>query len=304
MNLVDNIRIFRKVAEVQSFSKAARELRVTQPTISKAIASLEQELGIQIFRRSSRGLTLTDEGQSFLKIGGGAVDQLDAAVASTKHEKLLLKGQLKISCSLVLGRLILVPMLDAFRKLHPELKLNFHLSDHYVNLVEEGIDLAIRLGNLEDSSLKAIKIGSWGRALFASPKYIKKHGQPKKIEDLVNHRLIYYNTANDRPIWKFKTSAGGEASFPFDPYIQADGSDFIREAVLNGLGITYAPTWIMIEPEKKGAVTRMLEELCGARFPIHAVTVGPNSMSAKQKAFAEFLKSQFDQIPELRATKS
>jgi len=299
MDLMENIRIFKRLTEKQSFSGVAHEMGVSQPTISKAIADLERKLGVPLFRRSSRGLSLTSEGQKLLAMGSPLLDQVDHVLSSVKNERIQLKGQLKISVSLAFARLILIPMFDEFTKLHSELRLNFQLSDGYTNLVEQGIDVAIRHGDLDDSSLRALKIGSSRRALYASTKYIKKFGMPKSLDDLKKHRLLFYNRISDRPVWPLNDFDGKPAPFAFEPYLQSDGSDLMREALLLGAGIALAPTWMMIGPEKDGKVIRLFEKNTTALIPVYLVTPGGTEMTGKQRAFADFLKKQFEGCAEL-----
>lgn len=299
MDLLHNMRIFIRLSEKHSFSGVAKDLGLTQPTVSKAIAALETHLGVPLFLRSSRGLRLTREGEMLLRLGSPALDQLESVVAAVKDERFLLKGQLKIASALGFTRLILVPLLQDFSVLHPELRLNFDVSDSYADMVEEGIDLAIRHGEQEDSSLRAIPVGSWRRAVYAAPSYITRHGMPATVEALKEHKLLYYNAARGRPAWKFNDLDGTPRTFYFHPYMQSDGADLMREATIAGLGVAFAPTWLMRGLEEEGKVVSLLERYCTAAHPTYIVTPGAQTISAKQRAMADFLKARFASIPEL-----
>ncbi len=298
MDLLDNIKTFRRLAEWQSFTGVAQELGVKQSTVSKSLAALEKHLGVQLFLRSTRGLSLTPEGNKLLRLGSPVLDQLDTVLAEVKEEKLRLQGRLRITTSLAFARLVLTPMLGSFQAAHPELSLHFQLGDGMVNLVEEGIDLAIRMGALEDSALRAVKVGSWKRAVYASPSYLKKHGHPENVQDLARHRLLYYSNLSERPTWHFQHNDGSRQQLVFEPVLQSDGSDFLREAAIAGLGIMHAPTWMMMDAEQDGRLTRLLDDWCSARHPITVLTAG-GALSAKQRAFVDFLKEKLEKIAEL-----
>lgn len=299
MDLLDNMRIFIRLSEKHSFSGVAKDLGLTQPTVSKAIAALEMHLGVQLFLRSSRGLRLTGEGELLLRLGNPALEQLESVLAEVKNEHFLLKGEMKIASSLGFTRLILVPLLQDFSTLHPELRLTFDVSDGYANMVEEGIDLAIRHGEQDDSSLRAIAAGSWRRAVYASPSYIERYGSPSTIAELKDHKLLYYNAGRGRPSWKFNDLDGTPRTFHFQPYMQSDGADLMREATISGLGIAFAPRWLMRGLEEQGKVVSLLERFCTAAHPTYIVMSGTQPISAKQRAMSDFLKSRFAYIPEL-----
>jgi LysR family transcriptional regulator for bpeEF and oprC len=299
MELLEKIKIFKRLAEKGSFSAVAAEWGMGQPTVSKAIAQLEKELEVSLFRRSTRGLALTEEGQKLLARGTPLLDQWESVLASLKNEKLLLQGQIRVTVSLAFARLILMPLMDRFSEIHPELRFHFHLSDGFVDLIENGVDLAIRIGELEDSNLKALKIGQMKRSLYASKEYLKKFGAPKNIEALRKHRLVLYTRNFDAPCWPLVGRDGKEMLFHFEPYLQADGSDLMRESILAGIGIGLVPTWAMMGPEKEKTVVRLLEKKSYSTQPIYAVTSGNREMTAKQRAVADFLKREFAKIPAL-----
>ncbi|RYZ86241.1 MAG: LysR family transcriptional regulator [Proteobacteria bacterium] len=296
MDLIENIRIFKRVAEKGSFSGVAIEMRTSQPSISRAVMALEQQLGISLIRRTTRGLSLTAEGQKLIAMGGSLLEQVDFLLASIKNEKHQFQGQLRIACSLITSRIIIVPLLKKFSELHPNVRLSFHVSDGYMDLIENGIDLAIRIGELKDSSLKAIKLGSFQRCLYASKDYIARNGRPKTIEQLRDHRLIYYIRGAERPHWMMKTKTGGESPFYFEPYLQSDGADLMREAVLAGLGIALIPSFVMIGPEADKSVVRLFEKSCLGDLPINILSARTQQMTAMQKAFADILAEQFTKI--------
>jgi DNA-binding transcriptional LysR family regulator len=294
MDFLENLRIFKRVAELESFSAASQEFKVSPPTVSKAIKALENHLGVTLLRRTTRGLSLTSEGQKLLFSGGNLIEQADVVLSSVRNDKRLLQGQLRITASLAFSRLVLAPVLNDFSELHPDLKLSFHLSDGYVDLVENGIDLAIRIGEQADSTLKTLKIGVSRRSLYASQEYLKKFGTPKSIEDLRKHRLLYYTRISDRPIWPLHTIAGEPRPFEFEPYFQSDGSDLMREMVVRGMGIALMPTWMMIDEEEQKRTVRLLEKNSRSPMPVYLMSSNTQAMTAKQRAFSDFLIRHFD----------
>jgi DNA-binding transcriptional LysR family regulator len=299
MDLVTSVRIFRRVVETKSFSATAVELGVSQPTVSKAIKSLEVELAVTLLRRSTRGLSLTVEGQKLYAAGGGLIDHVERVIAEVTNQKLALSGELRLSTSLAFARIILLPLLPAFEKSHPDLRLSFVLSDGYVDLIENNIDVAVRIGDLSDSSMRAVRVGNSRRALYAARSYVKAQGRPRTVADLASHRLLYYSRVREGPTWSLVDRGGQRVKMSFTPSLQTDGSDLMREAVLNGLGIAMMPTWFMIEAERDRSVVRVFEEAQRTPSSINALTASGRELTAKQRAFIDFLRAQFEREPAL-----
>ncbi|MBX9767022.1 MAG: LysR family transcriptional regulator [Bdellovibrionales bacterium] len=299
MDVIESIRIFRRVAETKSFSRVAKESQVSQPTISKLIQGLEKHLDLVLFRRTTRGLSLTVEGQKLYNSGGDLIDHFERVLAEVKSQKLTLKGELRVSASLAFARLVLAPLFQDFSKLHPELRLSFVLSDGFTDLVENNIDVAFRIGDLADSTLKAIKIGTSRRSLYASKEYLKKSGRPKTLLELHSHRLLYYTRLDERPRWPLHSIAGVSEPFYFEPFFKTDGSDLMREAVLNGMGIALLPTWMLGQPEKEKLVERLFETNSQSPTTIFALSASSRELNVKQRAYIEFLRGKFESMPAL-----
>lgn len=299
MNLVESIRIFRRVAETKSFSRVAKENGVSQPTISKSIQALEKHLELILFRRTTRGLSLTVEGQKLYHSGGDLLDHVERVLAGVKNQRQTLRGELRVSASLAFARLVLAPLFREFSELHPDLRLNFILSDGYTDLVEHNIDVAFRIGDLDSSSLRAIKIGASRRALYAAKSYLEAHGRPKELTELHQHQLLYYTRLDERPRWPLRSDTKSPAPFYFEPFLKTDGSDLMRESVLNGMGIALLPTWMMEQPEKDGIVERLFESHAGSPAAIFALSASAREINAKQRAYVEFLRAKFARIKTL-----
>ena len=169
---------------------------------------LEAQLGVQLFLRSPRGLSLTAAGARLLDVGVPAMERLEDALALVRNEPAELTGQLRVASNIAFARHVVVPTLDEFSTMHPELRLNFVLHDGPANIVRDGIDLAIRFGRVTDSSLTATEVGSGKRSVYAAPSYLERHGRPRTIEDLRKHRLVYFNLVHNRPRWRFNNLDG------------------------------------------------------------------------------------------------
>ena len=292
MDKLETLKIFYRVAESKSFSGTAQEFHMTQPMISKRISWLEKEMDTLLFRRTTRGVSLTDEGQVLYQRGKLLTDELDSLFATVKDEKFKLKGSLRITASLAFSRIMLAPWLKEFSEKHVGLKLHFQLSDGYIDLVENNVDLAIRIGTLEDSSLKAVQIGISKRQLFASKKYLQKFGMPKNLTDLKNHQCMFYSRISSVPSWPLRNEKGKAVNFFFEPYMQSDGSDIIRESVINDLGIALMPTWMVSNQKDAKDLQVILPQLAPVESPIYAVMPYYKELGLKQRAMIDFLKNK------------
>jgi DNA-binding transcriptional LysR family regulator len=297
MDQLECIRLFRRVAEAKSFSAIAPEFGLTQPMVSKRIAWLETELGVTLLRRSTRGIEVTSEGQKLYRHGGHALDELDAVLSSVKNEKLQLSGVLRVTASLAFARIILSPYLSGLNQQNPDLRMHFTLSDGYVDLVEKNIDLAFRIGELPDSSLKALRVAMSRRKVYASEDYLKKFGVPKSPKDLEKHRCLFYTRISDQTAWPLTDGKGKKSAFHFEPYIQSDASELIREAVLNNLGLALLPTWMIEHQSDAKKIKSVLDEYAPVPTPIYAVTTGQRELTAKQRSAIDYFRKCFERNP-------
>lgn len=284
------------MSEIGSFSGVTQEFALTQPMVSKRIAWLEDELGVSLFRRSTRGIELTPEGQRLYRSGGPALDELEQVLASIKNEKFHLKGQLRISASLAFARILVGPYLGEFQAKYPDLRLDFVLTDGYVDLIGQNIDLAFRIGDLPDSTLKAVKIGESHRRIYASKTYLKRKGTPKTLQDLEKHPKLFYNRLSDVPAWPLRDKDGRKISFAFNPYLQSDGSELIRECMFAGVGVALLPTWMVKNTPQEKLAEVILEKHAPAPSPIYLVTAERRELSLKQRAVIEFFKNQYESV--------
>lgn len=299
MDLLESIRVFRRAAELGSFSAAAKDLKTTQPSVSRSIAALEEDLGVQLFRRSTRSLRLTTEGEKLLSGSQDVLSRVDEMLAAVRGEKRSLEGPLRIAASISLGRLMLTGLIDRFTKAHPRVDFSFRLSDSQVDLIEGNIDVAIRMGHLKDSALRALRVGTSRIKLYASRAYLKSHGRPKSIDDLHRHRLVFFTRRTTQPVWNFTGENGEPVRFVFKPYFETDGIDMVREAIVQGVGISLLPSWMMIDPEGERVVERLLTAHTTEDVPLQAVTTAGREYSSKQRTFIDFLRKEFDSLESL-----
>ena len=205
MDVMHSMAVFRRVVEAESFSAVARETNMSQSTVSKHIASLEERLNTKLLNRSTRSLKLTEAGKEYYHHCIRILSDFQEAEASVGKGKIDPTGTLRISTSAAFGRTCILPYLSEFLSTYPDINIDLIFNDDYIDLVKEGIDLAIRIGPLEDSSLIARKIGSSPRVVVASPEYLVNHGRPKKPADLINHDCLFYTLQKSPGLWYFNS---------------------------------------------------------------------------------------------------
>ncbi|MDN3219742.1 LysR family transcriptional regulator [Pseudomonas nunensis] len=292
MDTLDAMSIFTRVVERGSFSAVARELGLSQPTISKQIGSLEKRLGGRLFARSTRNLSLTDEGQRYYE----HCRQILAAVDNAEHSFLTgqerVAGPLRIASSGSFGRIQIAPRLHGFLQKHPEVTIDLQLSDENVDLVSEGIDVAVRIGELKDSSLIARQIGLTKRRVFAAPGYLEQNGVPATPDELSAHNCLVFNQLEHFDSWRFE-HAGEWQSVQVKGNVRSNNSEAIRQMVLSGLGLSLSPSWLFREDLQAGRVVAVLDGYTPSWLPIHAVFPPDRRQSARVRAFTDYLRDAF-----------
>ncbi|WP_373540477.1 LysR substrate-binding domain-containing protein [Chamaesiphon sp.] len=240
MDRLDCIQSFVRVVEMGSFSAVAREYNTTQPTISKKIAALEDYLDVQLLTRSTTKLQLTQEGELFFERCQSLLDAAAETISSVGQRQNPV-GTLRVNCSVAFGQYQVIPYLKGFLSRYPDLKLDLMMNDRFVDLVEEGIDVAIRIGEVNDSMLSVHQIGVTRRVTVAAGDYFRDCPEPKTPEDLVDRNCIVYSRLATANNWHFQLPTGGTTQVTVKGNLQVDGSTAIREAVLAGLGIAVCP---------------------------------------------------------------
>lgn len=284
------MRQFVTVVEAGSFSAAAARLGMGQPAVSKAIANLEEHLGVRLLARTTRAHSLTDAGRRYYERARVVLDEADEADAAARDAARSLAGRLRVAAGPTYAALHVMPRLGEFLDVHPELTLDMVLEDRRVDLVEEGIDLAIRLGRPADSSLVARKLGESRRMLVASAGYLDRHGAPEEPRTLSGHRLIDYSRFDGPEAWTFRR--GGEAvAVAVEPALRVSAAEGMRGAVLAGLGIGMASK-LMFAPElARGAVRQVLAGWDLPAVEVWAVLPPGRQAPRRARVFLEWLES-------------
>src|ERR1700736_2450808 len=293
MNRWAAMEAFVRALETGSFSAAARQLHLGQPAVSKMIAQLEERLGVQLLLRSTQGLTSTEAGQNYYERAKRAVEEADEAEIGARGANASLSGELRIGAAVTFARLHVVPRLAAFLAEHPALQVHVILDDQNIDLIESGIDVALRMGSLEDSALIARKIGQRPRRVLATPAYFEKHGEPTVPADLTAHQAIVYDVRGGGTAWMFR-KGNTETSVNVSGRVNITAAEGVREAVFSGLGLAIASEWMFPEL-KSGAVRAVLQDWTLPPMELWAVFPTGRRASAKARAFVTFIEEALNE---------
>ena len=301
MDRLAAMKTFVRVVESGSFSAVAREMRSTQSAVSKQVAALERALDAKLLSRTTRSLALTEAGEQYFAQARRLVAEIAEAEAQLRQGEQQLSGWLRVAASVGYGRLKLLPRIRHFLAAHPNVKIDLRLNDGFVDLVEEGIDVAVRIGELADSSLVARRIGTTQRVLLASRSYLDGLPEglkaPQVPQELLDHNCIVYSELATQNAWTFTAGSGATAPEGSQVTIRAQGnlqtnsSEVIRASVLSGMGIGYSPTWLFEEEIANGQLQVLLPDWPAPSLPIHLVIPAQRRQSAKVQAFARHLAS-------------
>ena len=288
--------VFSKVVASGSLSAAARDLGVSTAVVSRRLASLEARLGVRLVNRTTRQLALTDEGASYLDACTrilGEVEDADAAAAARRIEP---QGVLKVALPASFGHKHIAPLIPPFAERFPKIHLALSLSDRTVNMIEEGYDLAIRIGELEDSSLAARKLAPNRRVVCASPGYLKTHEAPRKPDDLQRHNCL---TTNDLHMnWEYKGPDGKRGSVRVTGHYACDNWEVLREWAMAGLGVALKSTWDVRRQLEDGSLVSLLPGYdFGTDVAIYAIYPHRRYLPAKTRVFIDYLAESFGPEP-------
>lgn len=289
MDLLENMGAFVRVVERGSFSAAARELGMGQPAVSKQVRALEQYLGGPLFARSTRQLSLTDQGRRFYDQCREILAHIEAAALSfsSGHERIA--GPIRLAAPVSYGRLCAVPLIGEFMKRHPDVAIDLRLSDHNEDLLKENIDLAIRIGAVRSEGLVAVPLGASTRYVYAAPAYLHRRGTPRAPDGLADHNCIGFTLLEHYDRWRFKR-ASEEIDVSIKGNLTSNSSEAIREMVLAGLGISLSPKWLFATDVEQGKVLTVLDDYQTTALPVSAVLSPERRHSARVMAFVDFLR--------------
>jgi len=292
MDRLQAIRLFIRVVDLGSFSKAAADVRISQPTATKLVAQLEKQLGSRLLHRSTHGVVPTEIGLVFYekcKLISHHVEEAETVAALMQSQ---LQGGLRISAPVAFGRRVLVPLVVRFMKLNPKLQIELNFDDRYVDLVEQGIDVAIRMGRLADSNLGARFLGINPWVVVASPAYLAQRGVPRRLEDLSAHDALIYSTVQGEPKWLFTGADGRLYPTSVNGALRSNNLSALLSAARADMGQAALPWYVAYESVKAGAVTPVLTEWTLPSQEIHAVYPSPRQLPAKVSGFIDWLQGQ------------
>lgn len=296
MDRLDEIRAFVAVAEARSFTQGARKLDVSGAQVSKLVARLENRLGARLLNRTTRDVSLTDTGQAYLEQAREVLESFDALEASVR-DKSGPSGTLKVSAPVSFGKNQLTPALLDFASGCGAVSLDVSFSDRVVNLVEEGFDVAVRIGHLADSSLVARRLAAVRMVTCASPEYLARAGVPNALEDMAGHDAILDTNARDATVWRFGPQ-GDPKDVRVHGRLRFNGAEACVAAAVAGFGVVRTPAFAAAEELRAGRLTPVLCHFEPELIHVHAVYPHARHLAAKVRAFVDFLAQRYAGEPE------
>lgn len=293
MDKIGAMKVFVRVVSSGSFSAVARELNTTQPTISKKISQLEHNLGVKLLRRSSRKQELTEAGAVYFLRCQKILDDIDETETLVRHQTVTPQGVLRITAPVDFSNLILVPLFKQFLTTYPDIKIDLILDNREIDLVAEGVDVAIRVGELSDSALFAKHAANCHYCIVASPCYLKQYGIPQNIKELEQHNCISYSLHQD---WDF-LQKGIEMSFSTSGNLRCNSGSMILESALMGIGLAVLPYWLVYKHLEDGSLKHVMTDLSAVSFPINMVFLDKKYLPLKVQSFIQFFKHAITQHP-------
>ncbi|MBO0213784.1 LysR family transcriptional regulator [Vibrio sp. Vb2880] len=286
-------RMFVAVMELGSFAKAAERLAISSGQASKLISRLEQDLGVQLVKRSTRSLAATEVGQAYYERIKRVLDDLDALDDAIRNASRLPSGRLRISAPVTFGQSQLAPSLIDFSKQFPDITLDVKFSDRSVNVVDEGFDLALRIGKLDDSSLIARKLCDVRVITLASPHYLSQHGTPTHIRDLAEHHCIIDTNFRDPYHWPYLNEQGHVHDFAVNGRLKFSNAEVCLKAACADLGITRLPTFVAAQALKEQQLVAILQQYEVPPLGLYALYPPAKHLAQSSRAFIDFLVNRF-----------
>jgi DNA-binding transcriptional LysR family regulator len=288
---------FVRVADSRSFSEAARRLRLSKSVVSRQVAALETQLGARLFHRTTRSLSLTEVGQAYYERCSRILAEIEEANLSVSNLQAAPRGKLRINAPMSFGVLHLAPLLPSFLKRYPQIDIDMAMNDRFISLIDEGFDVAVRIGKLEDSSLIARFLAPARKVVCASPAYLERCGVPKTPDELAGHCCLTYSNQSMVDEWSFQSDEGQRWPIAVHGRFRVNNGDTLREAALGGIGIATLPSFIVGRDLQAGTLVSLLGAFIPQDLSIHAVYPHNRHLSPKVRAFVDFLVAQFGPRP-------
>ncbi len=292
MDRLASMETFIRVVKTGSFSSAARQLRVGQPAVSKTVAQLENHLGVKLLTRSTRGLTPTEAGLGYFERAKRAIEEADEAELAARGAGSGLKGRLRVCAAVTFARIHLIPLLPQFLAQHPDLDLEVVLDDRQIDLVQEGIDLGLRMGKMLDSALTVRRIGRCKRLVLGTPGYFERAGTPATPADLSKHQAVVY-LQGEGSIWSFRRDSS-EVAVKVQSRLKVTAAEGVRAAVLAHAGLTIASEWMFTPELRSGTVRAVLSDWSLPPLDLWAVFPTGRAATVKARAFVDFFERSFN----------
>lgn len=291
---LQGIVAFVHVVEAGSFTSAGERLRVTKSAVGKSIAQLEQRLGVRLLNRTTRSLSPTSEGLGYYEACVRALAEIEAAQSLLASRRQIPSGRLRVDVPLAFGRRCVAPVLFEISMKFPDLTVEISFNDRRVDLIEEGIDLAIRMGDLDDSlSLAARRIYAQRSAICAAPAYLDRHGRPRSVKDLADHSVIGYGREGVVRPWLIRHADGHLATFVPKARLVLGHGEPMLDAALAGCGIAFLPTWLAAESLKRGDLEMVLSDCLVENIVVHAVWPVTRALTPKVRVVVDALVEHF-----------
>ena len=289
MDRVDALRAFVASVDRGSLSAAARALGKSPASITRAVASIEDRLGTRIVRRTTRALKLTEAGERYIVVARRVLTELDEAEKSADAGLTEPQGGLSVTAPVAFGSLHVRPIVDTYLASHSGVRVRLLLLDRVVSIIDEGVDVALRIAHLPDSALIAVAAGSVRRMVVASPDYLERHGRPKTPSDLAAHRCVASTAITPSDVWTFGARREGDRAkhVRITPVLSVNLAEAAIRSALSGIGITCALSYQVSEQVSRGALVRLLGAFEPPPLPVHLVYPAANARTAKVRAFVE-----------------
>ncbi len=297
MDKFADIETFVTVVDTGSFSAAAERLDVAKSAISRRVSALEARLGVKLLNRTTRRLSLTDAGRDFHARAGRILADLNEAEQAVGDTDCQLRGRIRIAAPLSFGLQHLAPAITAFAVQHPQVQLDLDLNDREVSLVEEGVDMAVRIGELADSTLIARRLCQIRRVAVASPAYLATHGEPQTPDDLTHHHGLRYTNIPRQKHWHFVGSDGRLYAPAVPDRLTANNGELLNRATIDGLGVGAPPTFVAYRELAAGTLRPILQDFTLPGVAMYAVFPPGRYQSRRVRVFADFLAEQFADPP-------
>jgi len=297
MDRLNSMQIFVEVARAPGFTAAANKIGLSRAQVSKSVMQLEQHLGTRLLNRTTRRISLTEIGQVYLQRCIAILQDIDETEAIAAAQTSEPRGRLTLSAPTSFGILHLQRAIPAYLAKHPQVQISLKLADRFIDVVDEGFDLVIRIAELEDSSLIARRLAPCRRLLCASPDYLQKNGTPRVPQDLAIHHCLVYSNELKPDTWSLQGPSGIESVKVNGP-ICADNGDILRASAIAGLGVTLLPTFIVGPDLEAGRLRQVLADYCPPAISIYAVFPSRRYLSARVRSFVDFMAAYFGDQPE------